>query len=168
MLTEKPEKRKQTFLSNKQRWELAKYLIERRHIIQNIDPKTMNKYEFVPFTIWIAKKTYLVKEIKHDLDIDVSPHHIDQAIAFYHEICELTKEYPKVPAIQDTVQMDMLTVENKRLKKDLTEITEQFSKSQQAYDRVQKTLTELMSKMHAISQLIPAECFNIKRHILQK
>src|SRR5512138_1725059 len=100
--TEMTTKKKQLFLSNKEKWEIAKWLIEGRYIIQDIHAYKDAGPAFIPFSLWRMKKTQSAAEAKEAFGAELSSHHLDVSINFYNEICELTGSHPNVPAIQDT------------------------------------------------------------------
>lgn len=156
-------KRKQTYLSNTDRWLVATFCIENRCVIQDIDPRAEKGPGFTPFTLWRVTKKTACEEVNRELKMDCSSHHLEQSIAFYNEVCVLTQSHPNVPAIQDTVEMDMLTAENKRLKTDIQEITEEFSKLKTTYNAILKKYSDMFSNMREIAKFIPADCFGVKK-----
>lgn len=164
-------KRTQTYLSNKERWAIATYCIENRCVIQDVHayPKDGPQPAFIPFTLWRVKKKNVCVEIKNDCDgLKISEHHLNQSIEFYNEVCELTGKYPVIPPIEDTVEKDMLTVENKRLKNDIKEITEEYTKLKTAYNTLTKTCSGYFSSLKEMAKLIPADCFGVKSATIQK
>lgn len=162
LTTSEMTKRKQLFLSNKEKWEIAKWLIEGRIVVQDIHAYQEKGPAFIPFSLWRMKKTQSAIEAKEAFGADLSPHHLDSSISFYNEVCELTGSHPNVPAIQDTVEMDMLTAKNKRLETDLSEVTNEYQKLQTAYNAVMKNYGAYFSTLRKIAELIPADCFGKK------
>lgn len=95
-------------------------------------------------------------------NIEATDHHLTISIQFYNEVCELTGSHPNVPPIQDTVEMDMLTAKNKRLEKDLSEVTNEYQKLQTAYNSIMKNYGAYFGILRQIAQLIPPDCFGKK------
>ena len=155
-------KKKQLFLSNKEKWEIAKWLIEGRFVVQDVHAYKDQGPAFIPFSLWRMKKTQSAVEAKEIFGADLSPHHLSSSIDFYNEICELTGSHPNVPPIEDTVEKDMLVAENKRLKKDQEEITNEYQKLQTAYNAVMRQYGAYFSTLRKIAELIPADCFGKK------
>lgn len=141
-------------LSNSQKWQVATFCIENKCVIP--DP-TLNEIKF----IWRVKRTQTCKEISEHL-FEINENHLDQSINFYLEVCEITKKMPSIPPIQDTVEMDRLTAQNKRLENDIKEITTKFDQMQHERNNCVKKIHEWEVNLKAISKLIPAYIFNLK------
>lgn len=103
--TTKRVKAPSVYVTNADRYKIAKYLIENNYIIQ--DPTIPEK----PFTIWRIIKSIALSELKNsNLELpNINVYHLNQCIDFYNEIAILTHKMPEPPPIQDTVEMDRLT-----------------------------------------------------------
>ena len=156
-------KRKQTYLSNKEKWEVAKWAIENKCVVQDIHAYKDQGPAFIPFTLWRVRKNQASKEAGEALGSNFTDYHMTSAINFYNEICELTGSHPNVPAIQDTVEMDMLKVANKRLENDVKEITAKFSTLKANYDVLMEAYGKSFQAFRQIASYIPAECFGTKK-----
>lgn len=155
-------KRKQTYLSNTDRWVIATFCIENRCVIQDIDLRVEKGNKFIPFTLWRVTKKTACEEVNRELKLECSSHHLDQSVAFYNEVCLLTGSHPVVPPVQDTVEMDMLTAANKRLENDLKEVTNEYQKLQTQYNALLKGNGLYFNKLKEIANIIPADCFGKK------
>lgn len=81
-------------LSSAQRWQVAKFCIENRGVVQDQGGK---------FTIWRVSISTLVKEWneEHADYFMVTTHALKQSVEFYNEICELTNNLPEVPKVEN-------------------------------------------------------------------
>lgn len=167
MLTTPETKRKQVYLSNRQKWEIAKWCIENKCVIQDIHAYKEASPAFIPFTLWRVKKKQACLELNEYLplqeNIEATDHHLTISVQFYNEVCELTGSHPNVPAIEDTVEKDMLVATNKRLENDLVKVTQEYQKLQSAYNSIMKNYGAYFGILRQIAQLIPADCFGVKK-----
>ncbi len=61
-------KRKQTYLTNAQKWEVASYCIEHRNVIQDVDPRiNIEPDKFYPYCIWRVTAPKTAQEINDNL-----------------------------------------------------------------------------------------------------
>lgn len=164
MTTPEMTKRKQVYLSNAQKWEMAKWCIENKCVIQDIHAYKGKGPVFIPFTLWRVKKIQACKELNAEMGgvPDYTEHHLNISVQFYNEICELTQSHPNVPAIEDTVEMDILTAKVKRQENEIKEIAEKYANLQTAYDSIMKSHGALFQSMRNIAAQIPAEAFGRK------
>lgn len=160
-------KRKQVYLTNSQKYEIASFCIENRNVIQDIDPRIeIEKDKFYPYTIWRVKQSHTAKEFNDKMGAmwpTISTHHIVASIEFFNEICELTGRLPEPKAVQETVEMDMLKIENVKL----SNLVAVQNKQAEENAKLTVALTEKISKyqeaLHRITQCIPAEVFGLKK-----
>lgn len=157
-------KRKQTYLSNKEKWDVAKWLIENKCVVQDVHAYKEAAPAFIPFTLWRVKKITAITEINDAFGAGlITQHHLDQSIAFYNEICELTGNHPNVPPIQDTVEMDMLTAQVKRLENDIKEIAGKYEIAVKHNKEMQTNYTQLEIAVQAFVSKLPANMLIQKR-----
>lgn len=158
--------RKQTYLNNKQKWEVACFCVEHRNVIQDYDPKQIEENKFYPYSIWRVGKAQTAKEI-NGANLEnfpkISDYHVSGSINFYNEVCELTQHYPKPNPIQDTVEMDIMRVKNIKLERELEEISSQYNKIINNIKNSESKLKEYQQILNKISHMIPGECFGIKQ-----
>lgn len=148
--------RKQTYLTNAQKWEIALYCIENRNVIQDADPK--NKKEGLPFTLWRVNKSQTAKEINTNPNMgypEISAHHIETSIGFYNEVCQLIKRWPDPPPVQDTVEMDRMAAIIVKLENDVKACNLRLQESNKIIDAYKAIFNK-------ISLLIPADVFGVK------
>ncbi len=161
--TDMKTRKKATFLSDGQKWAVAKWCIENKCVIQDIHAYKEAQPSFIPFTLWRVTRKQAIEELYNEQGLKLTTHHLEQSVNFYNNICELTGSHPNVPAVQDTVEMDMLTAENKRLKNDIKEITDEFTKMKNTYNSILKKYGEMFTAMREIAKFVPAECFGVKK-----
>jgi hypothetical protein len=165
-------KKTKVYLTFKQKWDIASWCIEHRNIIQDIDPKVpLEKDKFYPYVIWRVAITTSAKELnaaRHTdipyLSFDITAPQLTACIEFFNEMCEITNRFPVpiITPIQDTVQMDQLTAANKRLEKDIIEISDSYTKLSNANKELRDKLRTAEVNLKAISKLIPAYIFTAK------
>lgn len=160
-------KRKQLYLSNEEKWEIAKWCIENKCVIQDIHAYKEQGPAFIPFTLWRVRKNQAKTELNRLIksqneNKEYTEHHLNISVQFYNEICELTGSHPNVPAIEDTVEMDILTAKVKRQENEIKEIAEKYATLQSAYDAVMKSHGTLFQAMRNIANNVPPECFGNK------
>lgn len=112
MLSTSPvAKKKSIYLTNPQKWEIAKYCIENKCISQR-DNKA--------FTYWRVHPKVAAEEINNwirdnQYDIpNVNEYHTKNSVDFYNEICLMTNNLPEIPK-QESVQEEMLKIEIQKL-----------------------------------------------------
>ena len=159
MLTKTTEKRKQIYLSNRQKWQIAKWLIDNQCISQHPHLQEEVLYDaegnisnFMPFNFWRTKKITAVEEAREKFGIDINPHHLDSSIHYYNESCIITGVHSNVQA---TVEMDMLKAKCVKLENEKKELEDKITSSD---DLLKKTVTQLdfyKQIVDAITQLLP-------------
>jgi len=138
-------------LTNKQRHQIAVWLIENGHVTQD------KNADHTDFTLWRTKKSTAETEINAaGLDLpQLSLHHLIQSLNFFNEVNKCFGYKINLPPIQDTVEMDRLTAQNKDLKSQVDRLQKELD-----IHRVSiKQITDYLSVFHKIAQLIPAEAF---------
>jgi len=164
--TENPKTRKQTYLSNKQKWEVASYCIEHRCVIQDIDPKEkISPDKFYPHDLWRVTVTQTVNEINKE-NIEGMPvlklHHIKSSVEFFNEICELTGKFPEPSAVISTVEMDQLVVRNTQLENTIKGVQKTTASLNELVAKQQHEIEAYKQALISIGKLIPAAAFTKK------
>lgn len=109
------------YLNIEQKWEVAKYCIEHKGIMQD---KTGI---FSIFRVVPSKLAIEVNECFSELG-GVSGHHITDSVLVYNTIAKLTNNLPVVP-LTSSVQEDMLTAEVELLKGELKKSQDELLKA---------------------------------------
>lgn len=122
-------KRAKQSLTSQEKWTIAKYCIESKIVIQGKDGK---------FTHWRVKGKLAYDELnqwnkEENMGLPpVTDYRIKESVNFYNEIADLTNNLPAVPAVQETMEMDMLKVEISKLKAQVEQQAETI-KGMQSY-----------------------------------
>lgn len=147
------EKRLQTYLTLEQRRDVAIWLIENKHV-------TVDKNTDSPDFIYFRTKTQLaVDEINQAMIGTEMPkltyHNLKASLDFFNKIKSWSGMKVNVPAIEDTVEMDILVAKVKNLEGQLSQCKLSLIAALELKGKDGKHLDTL----HKISQLIPAEAF---------
>ena len=156
---------KKTYLTIEQQRDVATWLITNGYVTQ--DKNTESK----EYTYWRVKRVVALEEINKAL-LDGMPTvtlaHFTSALKFFNTIKSWSGIVIHAPAMEDTVQNDMLTAENKKLRAAF-EATDKTLKAREQEIVQLKTKLATASNTEryeeafkAIFKAIPAEVFNKK------
>jgi len=142
-----------TYLTIKQQHTVAVWLIENGYVTQDKNTDTMD------FTYWRIKQITALKEINEakivGLPEEIKPSNLTTSLKSFNEINRCFGYKINLPAIQDTVEMDMLTAKVKNLQGQL----DQVNKTVIGLLEVNKHATKYLDALRKISKEIPAEIF---------
>lgn len=143
MLTTSPiSKKKSIYLTNSQKWEIAKYCIENKCVRQN-QGKLFNYWRVTP-KIAAEEINNWVKQESINIPI-VNEYHIKSSIDFYNEICTLTNNLPEIPK-NESVQEEILKIEIQKL-------NDKILKLQEAQKDYAATITVCKKRFDEIKKL---------------
>lgn len=109
-LSERDMRANSIHLSESQMWDVAKYLIEHKGVVQD------EHGDFLKFRV--SKKT-LGEEVSKEFNLIIGAYQVEKCIKFHDIICKLVGQKPIVPPPQESVQEDILKTENKKLKEEI-------------------------------------------------
>lgn len=100
-------------LTDTQKWEVAKYCIEHKGVVE--DPTKEKKYKFRIF------QKELAEEISNKL-FKINTNHLGVCMDFYITVCNLTENFPELPkeVKVETVQDDTLKIRIEKLEGELS------------------------------------------------
>ena len=121
----KKGKRKQTYLSDIEKWLIATYCIEHKCVMVDRDGKFTRLRMFL---------TSIMEEINTEKVIDhkITEHHIKTSLEFFNSVVELTKCLPKVPP-QESLQEEILKIEVQRKTREADELAKKVETLEQLY-----------------------------------
>lgn len=114
-------KKRSIYLTNQQKWEIAKYCIENKCVRQNNGKL---------FNFWRVTPKVSAEEVNNWNDREqisfptVNEYHIKSSVDFYNEVCLMTDNLPEVPK-HESVQEEILKIE-------ITKLNQRIEKLQQA------------------------------------
>lgn len=147
MLDTTTQKRTKQSLTSQEKWTIAKYCIESKIVIQGKDGK---------FTHWRVKGKLAYDELNQWNEQEqiglplITDYRIKESVNFYNEIADLTNNLPAVPAVQETMEMDILKVEIARLK---TELELSTKESKQAHSTASRQSVENQNFRERFTQI---------------
>lgn len=152
-------------MSDEQKFEVARYCIETRCVIANVNPDGTIEY------LWRVQQTMTAKEVCKDLGITVTPSHLRSSLEFHALVCKLSGKMPVYPAMESPMELDRLIGENKRLINDrerqenlIKNLKDDLKKKEEAVFSNHDKNKNYLDALHQIGKLIPPEAFSIKRH----
>ncbi len=117
------------FLTDHDKWELAKYMIENKLVYLDKEGK------FIKFRMFVKGIIEEVKSLDRFKDMNIRDHQLRVALGFYETVNSILGHPISVP-IQDSLQEDMLKIELSKVMTERDKLRKQVDNMNQLYAKV--------------------------------